>query len=94
MTHTAEHSGFEVFSMDANDPMYLIPKPVIFMLDETVSPPQWIQDDVKIFQETCERVSDDHAICDISAIKGGGVSSSKSVGRSTCERHSPFFAIT
>ena len=64
MAQTNSKTGFEVFSMDVHDDMYLIPKPHIFMLDETVSPPIWSQKDVKIFHETCERISESHAICD------------------------------
>ena len=92
IAYTNTQSGFEVFSMDSNDDMYLIPKPNIFMLDETVSPPEWIQKDVKIFHETCERISESHAICDAeiphySKFAIGGVKS-LALGKLIISKHS------
>ena len=61
---TDEKSGIEVFSMDTNDDMYLIPKPIIFMLDETLDPPQWKQEGAKIIHDTCKRINELFATCD------------------------------
>ena len=92
LAQTESVSGLEVFSMDSNDDMYLIPKPVIFILDETVDPPKWTQEGVKIIHDSCKRIGELHAACDaefphFSKFAIGGVKS-LALGSLYLEKHS------